>query len=73
MHCWPGVTLGYYGRPFEARNKAKGGAFTGEDKDLLRFQLGSHQVIPAFEEAVASMKVRRCVGAPGATLPCARC
>jgi hypothetical protein len=26
---WDGYTLGYYGRPFEARNKSKGGAFTG--------------------------------------------
>lgn len=36
----------------------KGGSFTGEDKDYLRFVLGSHSVIPAFEEAVATMKVR---------------
>lgn len=35
----------------------KGGSFTGDDKDFLRFKLGQHQVIPAFEEAVASMKV----------------
>lgn len=54
---WDGYTIGYYGRPFEARNKPKGGSFTGDDKDFLRFKLGEHQVIPAFEEAVASMKV----------------
>lgn len=36
----------------------KGGSFTGDDKDFLRFKLGQGQVIPAFEEAVASMKVR---------------
>lgn len=29
---WSGVTIGYYGRPFEARNKPKGGAFTGDEK-----------------------------------------
>lgn len=38
--------------------QAKGGSFTGDEKDFLRFKLGEHQVIPAFEEAVASMKVR---------------
>lgn len=129
---WSGYTIGYYGRPFEARNKVckisvaemvpanrlsgvcravrlssytvlrtwkemlacqwlaqpplwpvsnlmllcallmqcrpcppayvlrlqpKGGSFTGDDKDFLRFVLGQHQVIPAFEEAVSSMKV----------------
>lgn len=37
----------------------KGGSFTGDDKDFLRFKLGDHQVIPAFEEAVATMKVSR--------------
>eukprot|EP00775_Hariotina_reticulata_P001962 gene1962-2289_t len=54
---WDGYTIGYYGRPFEARNKAKGGSFTGDDKDFFRFRLGDHKVIPAFEEAVATMKV----------------
>lgn len=36
----------------------KGGAFTGNDKDFFRFRLGSGEVIPGFEEAVAGMKVR---------------
>jgi FKBP-type peptidyl-prolyl cis-trans isomerase len=54
---WSGVTIGYYGRPFEARNKPKGGAFTGDEKEFFRFKLGQGQVIPAFEEAVAGMKV----------------
>ncbi|KAK9824169.1 hypothetical protein WJX72_008232 [[Myrmecia] bisecta] len=53
---WDGYTIGYYGRPFEARNKAKGGSFA-KDKEFYRFKLGDHSVIPAFEEAVASMKV----------------
>lgn len=39
-----GYTIGYYGRPFEARNKTKGGAFEGDDRDSLRFRLGSGQV-----------------------------
>jgi FKBP-type peptidyl-prolyl cis-trans isomerase len=54
---WSGVTIGYYGRPFEARNKPKGGAFTGDEKDFFRFKLGDPGVIPAFNEAVAGMKV----------------
>ena len=54
---WDGYTLGYYGRPFEARNKSKGGAFTGEDKDFFRFSTEDAQVIPAFREAVVGMKV----------------
>lgn len=53
---WSGVTIGYYGRPFEARNKPKGGAFTGDEKEFFRFKLGQGQVIPAFDEAVAGMK-----------------
>ncbi|KAL6747992.1 hypothetical protein V8C86DRAFT_1212147 [Haematococcus lacustris] len=61
---WSGYTIGYYGRPFEARNKPKGSSFTGENKDYFRFVVGSNTVIPAFEEAVQSMKpggVRRIV------------
>ncbi|CAK0754977.1 Peptidyl-prolyl cis-trans isomerase fkbp19, chloroplastic [Coccomyxa viridis] len=60
---WDGYTIGYYGRPFEARNKAKGGSFA-KDKDFYRFTLGRGEVIPAVEEAVASMKeggIRRIV------------
>lgn len=61
---WSGYTIGYYGRPFEARNKAKGSAFTGENKDFYRFTVGEGQVIPAFEEAIATMRpggIRRIV------------
>ncbi|KAI8468076.1 MAG: putative FKBP-type peptidyl-prolyl cis-trans isomerase 7, chloroplastic [Monoraphidium minutum] len=54
---WSGYTIGYYGRPFEARNKPKGSSFTGENKDFYRFELGSGKVIPGFEEAIAGMKV----------------
>lgn len=45
--------------PWTCLLQPKGGSFTGEEKDFLRFVLGQHQVIPAFEEAVASMKVRQ--------------
>ena len=40
--------------PFHTQ--AKGGSFTGDTKDFFRFILGEKKVIPAFEEAVASMK-----------------
>eukprot|EP00210_Caulerpa_lentillifera_P008514 g8121.t1 len=53
---WDGYTIGYYGRPFEARNKAKGGAFVGDDKEFLKVKVGDHSVIPAFEEALIGMK-----------------
>ncbi|CAN1308698.1 Peptidyl-prolyl cis-trans isomerase FKBP19, chloroplastic [Linum perenne] len=64
---WDGYTIGYYGRIFEARNKTKGGSFEGDDKDFFKFKLGSGQVIPAFEEAVAGMAmggIRRIVVPP---------
>ena len=39
--------------------QAKGGSFVGDNKDFFRFRLGEQAVIPAFEEAVQSMKARR--------------
>lgn len=54
---WSGVTLGYYGRIFEARNKAKGGSFTGDEKEFFRFTVGDDKVIPAFNEALQGMHV----------------
>ncbi|PIA31403.1 hypothetical protein AQUCO_04900005v1 [Aquilegia coerulea] len=54
---WDGYTVGYLGRIFEARNKTKGGPFEGNDKEFYKFTLGSQQVIPAFEEAIAGMAV----------------
>lgn len=44
-------------------SQAKGGSFA-KDKDFFRFTLGKGQVIPAFEEAVLTMKeggIRRIV------------
>ncbi|KAL4570062.1 hypothetical protein LXL04_025712 [Taraxacum kok-saghyz] len=69
---WDGYTIGYYGRIFEARNKTKGGSFEGDDKSFYRFQLGSHEVIPAFEEAVAGMSlggIRRIIVPPDLGYP----
>ena len=44
-------------RPFEARNKAKGGAFTGDEKEFFRFKCGNDPtVIPAFNEAIQGMR-----------------
>jgi len=40
-----------------ARTQAKGGSFVGDNKDFYRFRLGERAVIPAFEEAVQTMKV----------------
>jgi FKBP-type peptidyl-prolyl cis-trans isomerase len=54
---WDGYPLGYYGRPFEARNKTKGGAFTGDDKDFIRLSVDDAKVIPAFKEAIMGMRV----------------
>ena len=68
---WDGYTLGYYGRPFEARNKSKGGAFTGDDKDYVRFGLDDQKIIPAFREAVTGMRageIRRVIVPGGSDL-----
>mmetsp|Transcript_12757 Transcript_12757/g.27822 ORF Transcript_12757/g.27822 Transcript_12757/m.27822 type:complete len:156 (-) Transcript_12757:635-1102(-) len=53
---WEGYTIGYYGRIFEARNKTRGGAFTGDDKDFYRFVVGDGSVIPALDEGVRGMR-----------------
>ncbi|GAB2256957.1 hypothetical protein Droror1_Dr00023016 [Drosera rotundifolia] len=69
---WDGYTIGYYGRIFEARNKTKGGSFEGGDKDFFKFKLGSHEVIPAFEEAVPGMApggIRRIIVPPDLGYP----
>nr|XP_043640246.1 peptidyl-prolyl cis-trans isomerase FKBP19, chloroplastic [Erigeron canadensis] len=69
---WDGYTIGYYGRIFEARNKTKGGSFEGDDKSFYRFRLGTHEVIPAFEEAVMGMSlggIRRIIVPPDLGYP----
>lgn len=58
MCASPGYTIGYYGRPFEARNKPKGSSFSDENKEFYRFVVGGNTVIPAFQEAILGMKVR---------------
>ncbi|KAJ1432674.1 hypothetical protein B484DRAFT_447684 [Ochromonadaceae sp. CCMP2298] len=53
---WEGYTIGYYGRPFQTRNKVKGGAFDSTEKEYFRWVLGSGSVVAALDEAVQYMK-----------------
>lgn len=57
---WEGYTIGYYGRPFQARNKVKGGAYSAKkgerDDEYFRFILGSGNAVAAVDEAVRYMK-----------------
>jgi len=67
---WDGYTLGYYGRPFEARNGPKGGAFE-EDKAFFRFRADDEDVLPAFREVIMGMTVgsiRRIIVPPNSGL-----
>ncbi len=45
---------------FAARNKPKGSSFSDDNKDFVRFTLGKGELIPAFEEAISTMKVCSC-------------
>lgn len=53
---WEGYTIGYYGRPFETRNKVKGGAFESTETDYFRWIVGSGSAIQALDEAVKYLK-----------------
>lgn len=52
---WSGYTIGYFGRPFEAKGGPQGGAFD-KDLDYSRTVIGSHTLIPAVESALTTMK-----------------
>lgn len=52
---WTGYTVGYFGRPFEAKGGPQGGAFD-KDIDYSRTIIGSHTVVPALEQALMTMK-----------------
>ena len=52
---WEGYTIGYFGRPVEMKQGAKGGDFSGE-RDYARFVVGRGEVIPAVEEGVLGMR-----------------
>jgi FKBP-type peptidyl-prolyl cis-trans isomerase len=53
---WSGYTIGYFGRPFEAKGGPQGGAFD-KDLDYSRTVLGSGEVVKGLECAMRDMKV----------------
>ena len=53
---WEGYTIGYYGRPFQTRNKVKGGAFDSTESDNFRWVIGSGNAIAALDEGVQYIK-----------------
>eukprot|EP00565_Helicotheca_tamesis_P002186 CAMPEP_0185734818 /NCGR_PEP_ID=MMETSP1171-20130828/23534_1 /TAXON_ID=374046 /ORGANISM="Helicotheca tamensis, Strain CCMP826" /LENGTH=213 /DNA_ID=CAMNT_0028404921 /DNA_START=147 /DNA_END=788 /DNA_ORIENTATION=+ len=55
VYDWSGYTIGYFGRPFEAKGGPQGGAFD-KSLDYFRTTIGSHTVVPALESALTSMK-----------------
>jgi hypothetical protein len=52
---WSGYTIGYFGRPFEAKGGPQGGAFD-KDLDFSRTVIGSGTIVPGLEMALKSMK-----------------
>jgi len=52
---WSGYTIGYFGRPFEAKGGPQGGAFD-KDLDYQRTVVGSGSVVKGLECALRSMK-----------------
>lgn len=55
VYDWSGYTIGYFGRPFQAKGGPTGGAFD-KDLDYSRTVIGSHKVVGALEEAFLTMK-----------------
>jgi FKBP-type peptidyl-prolyl cis-trans isomerase len=53
---WSGYTIGYFGRPFQAKGGPQGGAFD-KDVDYYRTVLGSGQMVKGLECGMADMKV----------------
>lgn len=51
---WSGYTIGYFGRPFEAKGGPQGGAFD-KDLDFRRTVVGSGSVVKGLECALRSM------------------
>jgi len=52
---WSGYTIGYFGRPFEAKGGPQGGAFD-KDLDYSRTVVGSGSMVKGFESALVGMK-----------------
>lgn len=55
VYEWSGYTIGYFGRPFQAKGGPKGGAFD-KDLDYDRCVLGSGQIVPGLESAFVGMQ-----------------
>jgi FKBP-type peptidyl-prolyl cis-trans isomerase len=56
VYDWSGYTIGYFGRPFEAKGGPQGGAFD-KDLDFSRTVLGSGEIVKGLECAMRDMKV----------------
>jgi hypothetical protein len=52
----PRYTIGYYGRPFQTRNKVKGGAFDATESDNFRWIVGDGSAIRALDEGLYSFQ-----------------
>lgn len=52
---WSGYTIGYFGRPFQAKGGPQGGAFD-KDLDYERVVLGSGTLVKGVESALVGMK-----------------
>jgi FKBP-type peptidyl-prolyl cis-trans isomerase len=55
VYDWSGYTIGYFGRPFQAKGGPQGGAFD-KDIDFSRTVLGSSQIVPGLESAMVGMQ-----------------
>lgn len=52
---WSGYTIGYFGRPFQAKGGPTGGAFD-KDLDYARTVMGSGTMVPGLEKSLMTMK-----------------
>ncbi|GKY92044.1 hypothetical protein MPSEU_000176000 [Mayamaea pseudoterrestris] len=52
---WSGYTIGYFGRPFQAKGGPQGGAFD-KDLDYERIVLGSGKIVRGLEQALIGMR-----------------
>lgn len=55
VYEWSGYTIGYFGRPFEAKGGPQGGAFD-KNQDYSRTVLGSGEIVKGMELAMQDMK-----------------
>jgi hypothetical protein len=56
VYEWSGYTIGYFGRPFEARGGPQGGAFD-KNQDYSRHVIGKGDIVKGVDLALQSMKV----------------